>query len=65
MTIGCETGGTGEGVSYQGSHGQTVRVGGLCRGIQRYKVNKYEDLDPLLGHNWHVRGINAAGDFCS
>ena len=27
MTIGCKTGGTGEGVSYRGSHGQTVRVG--------------------------------------
>ena len=27
VTIGCKTGGTGEGVSYQGSHGQTVRVG--------------------------------------
>ena len=27
MTIGCKTGGPGEGVSYRGSHGQTVRVG--------------------------------------
>lgn len=34
------------------------------RGIQRYKINKYEDLNPLLGDNWHVRGLNAAGDFC-
>ena len=27
MTIGCKTRGTGEGASYQGSYGQTVRVG--------------------------------------
>ena len=27
MTIGCKTGGPGEGVSYRGSHGKTVRVG--------------------------------------
>ena len=27
MRIGCKIGGTGDGVSYQGSHGQTVRVG--------------------------------------
>ena len=26
MIIGCKTRGTGEGASYQGSHGQTVRV---------------------------------------
>ena len=27
MRIGCKTGGPGDGVSYRGSHGQTVRVG--------------------------------------
>ena len=27
MTIGCNTGGPWEGVSYRGSHNQTMRVG--------------------------------------
>ena len=27
MRIGCKTGRPGDGVSYRGSHGQTVRVG--------------------------------------
>ena len=26
-------------------------------GIQYYKINHYKDLYPLLGVNWHVRGI--------
>ena len=36
MTIGCKTGGPGEGISYLGSHGQTVRVGRSARrsGVQ-------------------------------
>ena len=34
------------------------------RGVQRYKITKYADLNPLLGNNWHFRGINPNGDFC-
>ena len=34
MRIGYKTGGPGDGVSYRGSHGQTVRVG--RSGIQEY-----------------------------
>ena len=36
----------------------------IYRGIERYKITSYKDLDPLLGPNWHVRGINPNGDFC-
>ena len=42
-------------------HGVNLRN---YRRMQRYKINSYEDLHPLLGHNWHVRGLNAARDFC-
>ena len=34
------------------------------RGIDRYKITSYKDLDSLLGKNWHVRGLNSNGDFC-
>ena len=34
------------------------------RGVQRYKMAKYADLNPLLRQNWHFRGINPNGDFC-
>ena len=33
-------------------------------GVQRYKITKYADLNPLLGQNWHLHGINSNGDFC-
>ena len=32
-------------------------------GVQHYKITHYRDLDVLLGRNWHVRGINANGDY--
>ena len=34
------------------------------RGVQRYKIGKYSDLNPVLGLNWYFRGINPHGDFC-
>ena len=34
------------------------------KGVTYYKISTYKDLDELLGHNWHYRGINSAGDFC-
>ena len=36
----------------------------FVRGIQRYTITKYKDLNGLFGANWHYRGINANGDFC-
>ena len=32
-------------------------------GIQYYKITDYKDLYPLLGVNWHIRGINSNGDY--
>ena len=34
------------------------------RGVQRYTISCYKDLNDLLGADWHVRGINVNGDFC-
>ena len=45
-----------------------LRVHGVkkccIRGIQRYTITKFEDLNLPLGVNWHFRGINTNGDFC-
>lgn len=47
--------------------------GGLCvcgkkkrflRGVQHYTISRYQDLNKLLGTNWHYRGLNKNGDFC-
>ena len=32
-------------------------------GIQYYKITNYQDLDHLLGVNWHFRGLNINGDY--
>ena len=32
-------------------------------GIQYYKIVNYQDLNHLLGANWHYRGININGDY--
>ena len=32
-------------------------------GIQHYTIKHYEDLNPLLGKNWHYRGLNSNGDY--
>jgi len=33
------------------------------RGTERYRINHYRDLNPLLGVNWHFCGLNCNGDF--
>lgn len=32
-------------------------------GVQHYKIKNYEDLNELLGRDWHFRGININGDY--
>ena len=32
-------------------------------GVLRYKVINYADFNPVIGQNWHFRGINLSGDF--
>lgn len=36
----------------------------VVRGVDHFTITKYQDLDKLLGKNWHFRGINVNGDFC-
>lgn len=33
------------------------------RGVERFKIKHYRDLDNLLGQNWHYRGLNINGDY--
>lgn len=33
------------------------------RGVQRYSIKGFKDLNYLLGMNWHYRGLNKNGDF--
>ena len=32
-------------------------------GTQRYKINHFRDLNPLIGQHWHFRGLNINGDY--
>ena len=34
------------------------------RGIKKYSIRRYSDLEFLLGRKWFIRGINENGDFC-
>lgn len=36
----------------------------FVRGVQRYTITEYQDLNQFLGANWHYRGLNSNGDFC-
>ena len=33
------------------------------RGCQQYKIKHYQDLNHLLGMDWHVRVVNENGDY--
>ena len=35
----------------------------VVRGVMHYSLSSYSDLNPILGKNWHVKGINEAGPF--
>ena len=47
-----------EGLRANGHVSKTVR------GAKHYRITCYSELAPLLGHNWHYRRLNIAGDFC-
>ena len=34
------------------------------RGIEKYIIKTYSDLDTILGEKWYIRGLNVNGDFC-
>ena len=42
--------------------GKLVKV---VRGEEHYTIERYEDLSPLLGEQWFIRGINTHLDFCA
>ena len=43
-----------------GVSGHIVRT---VRKIDYIKIRRYEELNPVLGPNWHFRGVNAVGDY--
>jgi len=34
-----------------------------AQGVQHYTIKRYQDLNPLLGKNWHYRGLNVNADY--
>ena len=36
----------------------------VCRGIRRYTIRAYSDIDSLLDKGWHCQGLNESGDYC-
>ena len=34
------------------------------RGVDKYVIKNYSDLDTVLGKKWYIRGLNINGDFC-
>lgn len=43
-----------------GASGHVVKT---VRKINYNKIQRYKELNPVLGPNWHYRGINAMGDY--
>ena len=33
------------------------------QGVQHYAIKRYQDLNPILGKNWHFRGLNVNADY--
>ena len=33
------------------------------QGVQHYTIKCYQDLNPILGKNWHFRGLNVNADY--
>ena len=48
---------------YDGGLKSLGRFKHRSRGNKQFTITTHSDLDPLLGKNWHVRGLNIAGDF--
>ena len=34
------------------------------RGVDKYVIKNYSDLDTVHGKKWYIRGLNINGDFC-
>ena len=48
----------------EGLRAKAREVDCAVKGNKQYTISSYDDLDDLLGKNWHVRGLNPAGDCC-
>ena len=48
----------------EGLRAKAREVDRAVQGNKQYSISSYDDLDDLLGKNWHVRGLNPAGDCC-
>ncbi len=46
--------------------GLKARAVTVIKSVQRkkYTIQRYSDLEDLLGKRWHLRGSNKAGDYC-
>ena len=53
-----------ENVFDEGLRAKAQEVRCAAKGNKQYTISSYNDLDDLLGRNWHVRGLNPAGDCC-
>lgn len=51
-------------VQFYGGIQQLGKLKSDERGIKKYTIDCYSDLDSLLGRKWFIRGINESGDFC-
>ena len=51
-------------VQFDGGIRQLGKLKSDKRGIKKYTIDCYSDLDSLLGRKWFIRGINESGDFC-
>ena len=49
---------------FEGGLGRLGMEKRVCRGIRRYTIRAYSDIDSLLDKGWHWRGLNEAGDYC-
>ena len=51
-------------LEFDGGLGQYGKEKRCVRAVQHYAISAFQDLNPLLGIDWHFRGINMNGDFC-
>ena len=48
----------------EGLKAKAREIDRAVKGNKQYSISSYCDLDDLQGKNWHVCGLNPAGDFC-
>ena len=51
-------------LEFDGGLGRLGTAKRNVRGVQHYSISAFQYLNPLLGVDWHFRGLNVNGDFC-